>query len=66
MKRRSLMAAALPAPARKKIVDEMQTVFWQDPPHVPLGMYDQPTALRTYITDVPDGWPQFYGLKEHI
>jgi peptide/nickel transport system substrate-binding protein len=52
--------------AQKKIVDEMQTVFWQDPPYVPLGMYDQPTAFRTYITDVPDGWPQFYGLKKHI
>ena len=52
--------------AQKKICEDMQTVFWNDPPYVPLGMYDQPTAFRTYITDVPDGWPQFYGLKKHV
>ena len=44
----------------------MQVVFWDDPPYVPLGMYDQPTAYRSYLTDVPDGWPQFYGLKKNI
>ncbi len=50
--------------AQKKIVDEMQTVFWQDPPYAPMGMYDQPTAFNKRITDVHDGWPQFYGLKK--
>ena len=50
--------------AQKKITDEMQTLFWQDPPYAPLGMYDQPTAYRRNITDVPDGWPQFYSLKK--
>jgi peptide/nickel transport system substrate-binding protein len=50
--------------AQKKIVDEMQTLFWQDPPFAPMGMYDQPTAFNKRITDVPDGWPQFYGLKK--
>ena len=52
--------------AQKKICEDMQTVFWDDPPYVPLGMYDQPTAYRSYLTDVPDGWPQFYGLKKNI
>ena len=52
--------------AQQKITADMQTVFWDDPPYVPLGMYDQPTAYRTYLTDVPDGWPQFYGLKKNI
>ena len=51
--------------AQKKIVDEMQAVFWQDPPYAPMGMYDQPTAFNKRITDVPDGWPQFYGLKKN-
>ncbi len=50
--------------AQKKIVDEMQTVFWRDPPYAPMGMYDQPTAFNKRITDVPEGWPQFYGLKK--
>jgi len=51
-------------PAQKKIVDEMQALFWQDPPYAPMGMYDQPTAFNKRITDVPEGWPQFYGLKK--
>ncbi len=52
--------------AQKKIVDDMQTVFWDDPPYVPMGMYDQPTAYRSYLTDVPEGFPQFYTLKKNI
>jgi peptide/nickel transport system substrate-binding protein len=52
-------------PAQKKIVDEMQALFWQDPPFAPMGMYDQPTAFNKRLTDVPDGWPQFYGLKKN-
>jgi peptide/nickel transport system substrate-binding protein len=51
--------------AQKKIVDEMQALFWQDPPYAPMGMYDQPTAFNKRITDVPEGWPQFYGLKKN-
>jgi peptide/nickel transport system substrate-binding protein len=51
--------------AQKKICDDMQVLFWQDPPYVPMGMYDQPTAFNKRITDVPEGWPQFYGLKKN-
>ncbi len=50
--------------AQKKICDEMQAVFWQDPPFAPMGMYDQPTAFNKRIRDIPEGWPQFYGLKK--
>jgi hypothetical protein len=39
--------------------------FWQNPSYVPLGMYDMPTAFHSYLTDVRDGWPQFYGLKKN-
>ena len=39
--------------------------FWQNPSYVPLGMYDQPTAYHTYLQDVRDGWPQFYGVKKN-
>jgi peptide/nickel transport system substrate-binding protein len=51
--------------AQKQIVDQMQAVFWQDPPYAPMGMYDQPTAFNKRITDIPEGWPQFYGLKKN-
>ena len=50
--------------AQQKICEQMQIAFWQNPTYAPLGMYDQPTAFQTYIKDVPEGWPQFYGLKK--
>jgi peptide/nickel transport system substrate-binding protein len=49
--------------AQQKICREMQQLFWQNPSYVPLGMYDQPAAFRTYLQDVRDGWPQFYGVR---
>jgi peptide/nickel transport system substrate-binding protein len=52
--------------AQRKVVDQMQAVFWQDPPYVPLGMYDQPTAFRNYLEGIHDGWPQFYGVKKNV
>ncbi len=67
-KTESLFDAWFDAPdlaAQQKITADMQVEFWQNPPYVPLGMYDQPTAFRSYITDVPDGFPQFYNLKKN-
>jgi len=52
--------------AQQKICEAMQIAFWQNPSYAPLGMYDQPTAFHNYLQDVPDGWPQFYGLKKVI
>ena len=49
--------------AQQKICRDMQVHFWQNPSYVPLGMYDQPTAFRSNLKDVPDGWPQFYGVQ---
>ncbi|HVC60459.1 MAG TPA: ABC transporter substrate-binding protein [Acetobacteraceae bacterium] len=51
--------------AQKRIAEQMQVAFWKSPPYVPLGMYDQPTAFHNYLTDVRDGWPQFYGVKKN-
>ena len=48
---------------QQKLCREMQVLFWQDPPYVPLGMYDLPTAFHSYLQDIRDGWPQFYGVK---
>jgi peptide/nickel transport system substrate-binding protein len=62
-----LLAAWFDAPdqaAQHKLCEQMQTAFWQDPTYVPMGMYDQPTAFKNYLKDVPEGWPQFYGLKK--
>ena len=50
--------------AQQKICSDMQVRFWQNPSYVPLGMYDQPTAFRTTMKDIPDGWPQFYSLRK--
>lgn len=56
-----------PDPAsQQKICEAMQVAFWQNPTYAPLGMYDQPTAFHSYMHDVPEGWPQFYGLKKAI
>jgi peptide/nickel transport system substrate-binding protein len=49
---------------QKKICEQMQVEFWQNPTYAPLGMYDSPTAFHTTLTDVRDGWPQFYGVKK--
>ena len=49
--------------SQQNLCREMQTLFWQDPPYVPLGMYDLPAAFHTYLQDVRDGWPQFYGVR---
>jgi peptide/nickel transport system substrate-binding protein len=48
---------------QQKICRDMQEEFWQNPLYVPLGMYDQPTAFRSSLQDVCDGWPQFYGVR---
>jgi peptide/nickel transport system substrate-binding protein len=63
-----LRAAWFDAPdvaAQKKICEQMQVEFWKSPPYAPLGMYVQPTAFHNYLTDVRDGWPQFYGVKKN-
>jgi peptide/nickel transport system substrate-binding protein len=62
-----LYAAWFEAPdlaAQQKICADMQVAFWQDPTYAPLGMYDMPTAYRNVLSEVPDGWPQFYGVKK--
>jgi hypothetical protein len=41
----------------------MQALLWQDPPYVPLGMYDLPNSYHKYLQDIPDGWPQMYGVR---
>ena len=49
--------------AQQKICEQMQHLLWQDVPYVPLGMYQQPTAYRTYLKDIRMGFPQMYGVR---
>ncbi|MCL2430001.1 MAG: ABC transporter substrate-binding protein, partial [Alphaproteobacteria bacterium] len=48
---------------QQKLSAEMQARFWENPSYVPLGMFDQPAAYFSYLQEVRDGWPQFYGVK---
>jgi peptide/nickel transport system substrate-binding protein len=52
--------------AQQKICEAMQVAFWENPAYAPLGIYFQPTAFHSYMKDVPEGWPQFYGLKKDL
>ena len=56
--------AAPDLPAQQKLTAAMQAEFWDFLPYIPLGMYDQPTAYFSYLKDVRDGFPQFYGVKK--
>ena len=61
-----LIADWLSAPdlkAQQKLCEQMQQVFWEEAPYVPLGMYDQPTAYRNDLADVRMGFPQMYGVR---
>jgi peptide/nickel transport system substrate-binding protein len=49
--------------AQQQICREMQHEFWQNPSYVPLGLWYPPTGFRSNLRDVPDGWPQFYGVR---
>ncbi len=50
--------------AQQTVARALQAQALQDVPYVPMGMYYQPTAFRKTITGVPDGFPQFYGVKK--
>jgi len=49
--------------AQKEICVDIQQQFWQDLPYIPLGQRFGPVAVNTRVTDVPRGFPLFYGLK---
>jgi peptide/nickel transport system substrate-binding protein len=48
---------------QQAITREMQKRFFEQVPYVALGMYDSPTAFWSYLKDVRDGFPQFYGVR---
>jgi peptide/nickel transport system substrate-binding protein len=48
--------------AREKAVcRDLQMALWNDVPYIPMGQYSEHTAYRRTITDMPIGFPLFYG-----
>ena len=65
-KQQSLLQSWFEAPdlaAQQKTVADLQRDFFQNPSFGPLGMYFVPTAYRKTLSDIPDGFPLFYGVK---
>lgn len=48
---------------QKKIGVAMQTLAFEEVPFYPLGEAQSPTAYRKTITDVPEGFPIFWGVR---
>ena len=48
---------------QQAICKQMQEEYFQSVPYVALGMYDSPTSFYSYLQDVRDGYPQFYGVR---
>ena len=62
----ALYQAWLDAPdlaAEKQVCEAMQLQFWQDVPYIPMGQYTQFTCYNRRLTDVPKGFPLFYGVR---
>ena len=48
---------------QQAICVKIQRQFWQDVPYIPLGQRFGPMAVNRRVTDLPKGFPLFYGLK---
>ncbi len=49
--------------AERRVCRELQMQLWQDVPYAPMGEYFQPTAFRRDLADLPQRFPQFYGVR---
>jgi peptide/nickel transport system substrate-binding protein len=49
--------------AERRVCRELQAQFWRDVPYVPMGEYTQHTCYSRRLTDVPKGFPLFYGIQ---
>jgi len=41
----------------------MQERLFESPSYAPLGLFYQPTTYRSDLTDIPEGFPQFYRVR---
>jgi peptide/nickel transport system substrate-binding protein len=65
-KQQALLDSWFDAPdlaAQQQVCRQIQEVFWQAPSWAPLGMFYLPAAFRRTITDIPEGFPLFYGVR---
>jgi peptide/nickel transport system substrate-binding protein len=60
--RRDWMAAGSLA-EQQRIAREMQPQAWIDVPYVPLGQNRQPTAYRSDLTGLLQGFPTFWNIR---
>lgn len=47
----------------KQVVVDLQRQLWIDVPYIPMGQYQQQMAWRRTVTDIPVGFPLFYGMR---
>ena len=61
-----LCQAWLDAPdlaAERKVCHALQLQFWQDVPYIPMGQYSESACYNRRLTDIPKGFPLFYGVR---
>jgi peptide/nickel transport system substrate-binding protein len=61
---RSAWIAATEQTRRVEIAAELQAQAFEDLPHVPLGRFFQPTAYRTTLSNLSNGFPTFYNVRK--
>lgn len=49
---------------QKRLTREIQLQAFQDVPYLPTGAYTQPTAFRSSITGIVNGFPMFHNLRK--
>jgi peptide/nickel transport system substrate-binding protein len=47
----------------KSVARDLQMALWADVPFIPMGQYSQYGGHRKTITDMPIGFPLFYGVR---
>ncbi len=49
--------------AQQQIAEAIQTQWWIDVPHVPIGQWFQPTAWQNTLDGMLPGFPVFWGIR---
>ena len=61
--RNEFLSADTPA-EQKRLTEQIQLQAFVDIPYLPTGSYTPPTAFRSNVTDIVDGFPLFYNLQK--
>ncbi|RAI60828.1 ABC transporter substrate-binding protein [Roseicella frigidaeris] len=49
---------------QKRLTEQIQLQAFEDIPYLPTGAYTPPTAFRSNVTDIIEGFPLFFNLKK--